>query len=323
MATIYYNGKEYKNSTNETVLETLLSNNVKVNNSCRAGTCQACILKAEEGHVPVKSQQGLKETLKIQGYFLSCVCFPQEDLIISSAANLQVPVTITDKKMLNYNVLSVRLKCEKEFIFHSGQFINLIRKDGLTRPYSIASLPSDGFLELHVRILPNGQMSTWLDTQAKIGEHLHIQGPSGECFYLANNKEQPILMVGTGTGLAPLYGILQDALKQEHQGEIHLFHGAFNVQGLYFTKELSRLAEMFPQFHYYPSALQGEDGKNDPITKIGAIDKLVFQTISKMKGWKAFLCGHPELVYLLKKQIFLAGVSLKEIYTDAFLPSHS
>ncbi|MBL8192663.1 MAG: 2Fe-2S iron-sulfur cluster binding domain-containing protein, partial [Blastocatellia bacterium] len=171
MATINYRDEIFSVEANETVLETLLKKGVKVTNACRAGVCQSCILKADKACLPKEAQQGLKETLKTQGYFLSCVYRPQEDLTIVSS-DLQIPAYIADKEMLNQDVLCLKLKYEDEFLFQAGQFINLIREDGLARPYSIASLPSDGYLALHIRLIANGQMSGWLSSQAKIGEKL-------------------------------------------------------------------------------------------------------------------------------------------------------
>jgi hypothetical protein len=40
---------------------------------------------------------------------------------------------------------------------------------------------------------------------------------------------------------------------------------------------------------------------------------------SSFKATRAFLCGHPEMVYQMKKQIFLRGGSLKEIFADPFV----
>jgi hypothetical protein len=56
---------------------------------------------------------------------------------------------------------------------------------------------------------------------------------------------------------------------------------------------------------------------------VGALDALIRAECSKPVGWRAFLCGNPELVISLRKKLFLAGLSLKDIHADAFLPSAS
>ncbi|MDK2972790.1 MAG: hypothetical protein PWP23_2545, partial [Candidatus Sumerlaeota bacterium] len=65
---------------NESVLEALTREGIAVPSSCRSGVCQSCLMRADEGSVPAAAQQGLKDSLKSQGYFLSCVCKPSEDL---------------------------------------------------------------------------------------------------------------------------------------------------------------------------------------------------------------------------------------------------
>ena len=87
-------------------------------------------------------------------------------------------------------------------------------QDGLARSYSIASLLTDDSLELHVRVLPEGRMSQWLASTARVGHADGDPGPSGDCFYTAGREDQPLLLAGTGTGLAPLFGIARDALRQ-------------------------------------------------------------------------------------------------------------
>src|ERR1019366_6954129 len=122
--------------------------------------------------------------------------------------------------------------------YRAGQFVSLFREDGLARSYSLASLPGEGALELHVRKIPGGAMSGWLYSQALHSQALHsqsldraqpgaqsgvpvwIQGPSGNCFYVPGKADEPLLLAGAGTGLAPLYGIARDALQQGHSGPI-------------------------------------------------------------------------------------------------------
>ena len=43
------------------------------------------------------------------------------------------------------------------------------------------------------------------------------------------------------------------------------------------------------------------------------------ETVPKPSGWKTYLCGDPELVTKLRKQIFLAGCRMNDIYSDPFL----
>src|SRR5205085_691623 len=142
---------------------------------------------------------------------------------------------------------------------------NVVRPgDGLVRSYSLASLHSppglpagDTLLELHVRKVTGGQMSKWLHDDVAVGEPLELRGPSGDCFYVAGRPVQPILLIGTGTGLAPLYAIARDALRHGHTGPIRLYHGGLDPSGLYHVDELRRLAATHSNFEYVPCVMNG------------------------------------------------------------------
>jgi NAD(P)H-flavin reductase len=321
MAKVTLEGSTYELGPGETVLNGLLRNGVHVTSSCRVGACQTCLMRATSGAVPAASQYGLKDTMKARGYFLSCVCRPEEDLELKGAgADVQVPATITELEKLSPSVVRVRLKPERPLDYRAGQYAVILRKDGLARSYSLASLPTDDALEMHVRKLPQGRMSSWLFDEAVVGESVVLQGPSGECFYMAGQPEQPLLLAGTGTGLAPLYGVLRDALLQGHTGPIWLFHGAVEPSGLYLVSELRVIAASHPNVRYVPCVLRGEEAGD---VRVGPLDQVLFKELPKLKGFRAFVCGDPALVAALKKKIFLAGAPLKEIFADAFLPSLS
>jgi NAD(P)H-flavin reductase len=212
---------------------------------------------------------------------------------------------------LSQDVMRVRLICEAPFEFRAGQYISLLREDGLARSYSVASLPREGSIELHIRCLPNGRMSEWVRTGARPGDRVRILGPSGDCFYVPGRADQPLLLVGTGTGLAPLYGVLRDGLDQGHAGPIHLFHGALREEGLYLREELAALAAAHANVEYVPSLLATD----------GPLDQVVLRRFPKLAGWRAFLCGDPALVQGLRKKLFLQGMDLRDIHADAFLPA--
>jgi NAD(P)H-flavin reductase len=161
-------------------------------------------------------------------------------------------------------------------------------------------------------------MSGWLFTEARAGDAVTIRGPAGDCFYTAGKPDQPLLLAGTGTGLAPLLGIGRDALLQGHRGPIFLYHGALNPGGLYGSDVMHALTATHPHLQYRPVVLEGEAGNG---VVVGALDKVVLAAHPKLTGWRGFVCGDPGIVQLLKKKLFLAGMASRDISADAFVES--
>ncbi|MBK9170886.1 MAG: 2Fe-2S iron-sulfur cluster binding domain-containing protein [Bryobacterales bacterium] len=319
MAAIRYGDRLYELRESESVLDALLRAGVPARHSCKAGSCGSCMMRAVDGAVPAKAQTGLKDSWKARGYFLACVCHPDSDLEVAAAEDdAEVPATITSLDRLADDVLRVRLRCGAPFEFRAGQYVTLVRDCQLARSYSIASLPEEGEIELHVRRIPNGRMSGWLSTEAGAGTPVSLLGPSGECFYVPGREDQPMILVGTGTGLAPLYGIVRDALRNGHRGPIQLFHGAVRRDGLYLHDHLTRLAAAHANLEYTASVLEAPDA-GDAVS--GPIDQLILRRFPNLDGWRGFLCGDPALVGSLRKKLFLAGIASRDIYADAFLPS--
>ena len=322
MPKITYSEQSYDCLTDETVLECLTRHGVALSSSCRAGVCQSCMCRATNGKPPAEAQGGLKPQLQQQGYFLACICRPSEDLTVTQADNNtmpQVPASVIDKTLLKPSIIRLRLKPEATFDFSAGQFINLHRNNALIRSYSIASLPQDGYIELHIEHIQNGKISSWLHDEITVGDTLYIDGPHGECFYINSHPQQNLLLVGTGTGLAPLLGIVQDALANNHSGEIHLYHGSHTVDKLYLVEELSQLAADNNNFFFNPCV----SGPNNLGFHTGRANDIALTQHAKLDGWRIYLCGHPEMVNTTKKSAFLAGASFNDIHADPFVFSNN
>jgi CDP-4-dehydro-6-deoxyglucose reductase, E3 len=322
-----FEGKDYPIEDGESVLDCLLRQGAQVDSLCRSGACQSCMLKASAGALPAPSQQGLKDTWKQQGFFLACVCRPREDLIVercdAAASHVSVVKRVTQ---LSPNVIGIQLTRPREFEYRAGQFVQLTRpSDGLMRPYSLASLPSEDELELHVALLPNGQMSGWL--REAVGQGVSLRGPFGECAYQEGEPDRPLLLAGTGTGLAPLLGVLRTAALHRHRGEISLFHGSPQLSGIYLRSELEALTESLPTLRLFGSLLSGSESE---LTAVGGwqfelapLEQVVFSRHPKLDRHRLFVCGQPTLVQSLRKRAYLAGASLSRIHCDAFAPPHS
>lgn len=319
MPALRWGEQTFQLGENESVLDALLRHGVAVSYACKSGSCGSCMLQAREGTVPPRAQAGLKDSWKAQGYFLACVCVPEADLTVAPlGAEARIRATILSLGNLSSSVKQVRLRPDVTVDYRPGQYITMIRPDGLARSYSVASLPDEDTLELHVRRIPNGRMSGWLHNDACMGDRVTLLGPSGECFYVAGREDQPLLLAGTGTGLAPIWGVLRDALRGGHRGPIHVFHGAVQADGLYLCDELRELSELHGHVSYTPVLLNGDPASG---AEIGAIDKVILGRFPNLAGWRAFIAGDPDIVRSLKMQFFLAGAASRDILADAFLHS--
>jgi NAD(P)H-flavin reductase len=319
MARVTYLGKAHEVRDGQTVLEALLDGGAAIASSCRAGACGACIVRATAGAVPEAAQRGLRETWKQRGYLYSCVCRPVGDLELEPLGEgARVRARVVERAPLSASVTRLRLRLAEALPAQAGQYVTLHRAE-VARSYSIAALPEPDVLELHVRHLHGGQLSPYLCTEAAPGDELSVQGPLGDCVYLAGRPEQPLLLAGTGTGLAPLWGILHDALAAGHHGPIHLFHGAVGAAGLYLVEELRQLAARHPNLHYAACVLSAVGAP--PGVEEGALDRVIARHLPRTAGMRAFVCGDPALVALLKKKLYLSGTALRDIAADAFLPA--
>ncbi len=322
-------GKELTSFEKESVLDCLLRHHVSIDYSCKNGICQSCLLKSLGGVLESIAQRGLRPTAIKQDFFLACqqkcesideASFIDADLLFSHAR-------LVDKQFFSDDICRLLLEPVGSIYYHAGQFINLKNPDGIIRSYSIASIPSqDASLELHIHKKVNGVMSHWIFDEFNVGDNIDYQGPIGQCFYVCSNTDTPLILIGTGTGAAPLIGILRDALSSGHKGSIVFFHGARKFEGLYLHERLLVLENNYSNFCYRPCLSEETTLKiDDNSTKIDigrcndiALTEMATKEMNPTKDTLLFLCGNPKMVKTTRQKAFLAGVASKNIYIDPF-----
>ncbi|NOT17662.1 MAG: 2Fe-2S iron-sulfur cluster binding domain-containing protein [Sulfuriferula sp.] len=321
MAQLTVNQVRYQCNADETVLDALTRSGVAVPYSCRNGICQTCVMQSSSANVPITAQNGLKPTLQAQNYFMACVCYPTEDMTITLPDNADrlLSATVTAVRQLNDDIKCVGLDCPSLQNYHAGQFINLYQDNDNTRSYSLASVPTDPYLRLHVRRMPDGRVSNWIHNELKVGDRVQISAPVGACFYVPDTPQQPLLLIGTGSGLAPLMGIIRDALNHRHFGDIYLYHGSHDVTGLYLVNELCEMTVHYSNFHYVPCV---SSTNIDNRYQAGRAMDVAFVAHPHLAGWRIFLCGNPNMVTSARKKAYLAGAKMNDIYADAYLINH-
>ena len=321
MIVLSYKNRSFETKDGESVLDALLRHDINIPYACKAGVCHVCVMQCQQGSIPTGSAVGLKDSQTEKGDFLACQCIPTEDLSICDAEELGLfgQVKVIQKDYLSTDVCRLRMRTATDLYYRAGQFLNLRMTSDDVRSYSLASLPTqDEYLELHIKRMRNGIVSNWLFKDVNPGDILEIQGPFGDCFYMPGNADANILMIGTGTGLAPLYGILREAIAQGHQGQISLYHGEYDANGLYLDDELNKLIASHENIHYFPCASSKSDSAIDNLY-IGKASDLAFANNPNLVESLIYLCGSPSMVDESRHQALLNGARLSNINMDPFI----
>jgi NAD(P)H-flavin reductase/ferredoxin len=318
MPEIVYENNTYTTAAGESVLDCLHRHGHDIPYGCKVGACHSCLMVAAGGKPTDASQEGLRDTKRAGGYFLSCRCVPEEDMTVTLPDEpvRTFETRVLERTLLNHEVVRLRLEKPAGLNYHAGQFIQVHGPKNAVRSYSLASTARvDPWLELHIRRVPFGIVSNWAHDGLTLGANVTISTAMGESFYLPERRDQPLLLIGTGSGLAPLWGILRDALHSGHSAPIHLYHGGSYTDGLYLMNELRELDARHERFHYTPTLSRD---RLDDVAR-GRAHEVAMRAHGNLKGWRVFLCGHPEMVKAGRLGAFMAGVAMDDLYSDPFV----
>ena len=153
-------------------------------------------------------------------------------------------------------------------------------------------------------------MSGWFFDDCPPGTLLRLTSARGDCCHVPGEKDLPYLLVGIGTGVAPLQAIAREAIGQGKRAPIHFFQAGLSPERLYFRRELRALA-----IDYQEAVLNGPPGP----WYVGHIGDLVVKDFERYRNGRAFLCGDASTVVALRRKLFLKGMPMAQIKADAFV----
>jgi CDP-4-dehydro-6-deoxyglucose reductase, E3 len=158
-----------------------------------------------------------------------------------------ITLTLNNMTLLHGNVYRVFFK-NTGFNYSAGQYLEILLPGHEPRPFSIANKPGD-LLELHIRWLAESPYLVSLIDHIKQNKVLTIQGPLGHCVY-HKTPEYPSILIGGGTGFAPLKAIIEQALSEGLKKPMHLYWGARTENDLYLNELPMQWAAQEPLFRY-------------------------------------------------------------------------
>jgi len=259
---------------------------------------------------------------------------------MSATDNNAYNATVVGREEINPQLVILRVRPDSAlFDFKPGQFgvLGLLGKAPrvaeaaaeepvsendklIRRAYSIASSSVERrYVEFYLTLITSGQLTPRLFA-LKHGSRVFL-GPKASGVFTLDRVApgKAVVLIATGTGLAPYVSMLRTMLMHETQRRFVVLHGARYGWDLGYRGELESLARLRPNFTYLPSITRpdqdphfhGHSGRIQTVVEQGLIEKEAGVTLDPAQA-EVFLCGNPEMVKTVKELLAVKG----------FAPSH-
>jgi CDP-4-dehydro-6-deoxyglucose reductase len=312
----------------QSLLDAALGAHLNLPHSCKGGNCGSCRGRLLKGEIyyPNGPPLGLSDAEAAEGFVLLCQAHARSDVSIETseistpdqALVKRLPARVERTVPLSHDVMGLYLKLPvaEAFSFEPGQYIDIMLPRGRRRSFSIASPPHDSrVLELHVRRVAGGEFSESLFEQNARSALLSIEGPLGQFVYRPGIA--PMLLVGGGTGLAPLLSILRHVLENGIERDMTLYWGVRSERDLYAHAVLSEFAARgrTAQLRYVP--VLSEPSPEWQGAR-GLVHEAVLEHIDDLEQCDVYAAGPPAMIAAVRREFGGRGVAASRLFFDSF-----
>jgi NAD(P)H-flavin reductase/ferredoxin len=314
----------------QTVLAAAAAENLHLPAMCGSGNCGQCHAHVSAGGYEMGAYSPVVLPDAAQGGVLLCRCMPHDDLVVelpyddASISRRAIPereavIESITQAGAGAVMLALQLRPDETLgsgaDFIPGQYMEFtVPGTEIKRAYSLTNLPNwDGRLEFLMRLVPGGAFSTYLGTQAALGDVLHLRGPMGH-FKLDEASPRPRVLVGGGCGAAPLVSLLRHMAEYQEWQPVYLVFGANREEEMLPQALLDELRAGLPQLRiiqavWHPS--QGWGGFSG--TSAEALDALLAEG---MESPDVYLCGPPKMLNAVRAVAVARGVPAEQIFAE-------
>ena len=314
--TVLPSRREFDSRGDEPVLSAALRQHLNLPHSCKGGSCGTCRVRVLRGSFdyPHGRPIGISAAEEAAGYALICQARATADLVIeireirhvTDVEIRELPARVERMERFAPDVMGLwlRLPAIEPFTWQCGQYVDVMLSGDRRRSFSLANPPRDAaLLELHVRRARGGEFSERVFGEMKPGALLRIEGPLGQFIYQPGNR--PLLLIGGGTGYAPLKAMIREVLDSRAERDLHLFWGARTAVDLYDDAWLRGLAARHPNLHYMP--VPG-----------GFVHEAVLNRLADLAGFDIYAAGPPAMIDAVRARLPRQGADPERIYIDSF-----
>lgn len=327
--TIRSSGHSFSVESEESVLDAALRQGIILPYGCRNGACGSCMGSLASGSVSYLQglPTALSESEAAENKALFCQAHPQSDLEIivrevDAARDIEVktlPCRVEKLEHLAHDVIRIYLclPASERMQFLAGQYIDVLIKDHEPRAFSIANAPhDDAFVELHIRFVEGGLFTDQVFHSMKEKAMWRIRGPLGT-FFLREDSDRPSILIGGGTGFAPIKGILEHAFEIGIDKPLHLYWGVRAHRDLYLDELPQRWLKQHPHFSYTPVLSEPQEADNWS-GRTGFVTDAVVADYPELSGHDVYMSGPPVMVETGHKLFMQHGLDESRFFSDAF-----
>ncbi|HLD06387.1 MAG TPA: FAD-binding oxidoreductase [Candidatus Nanoarchaeia archaeon] len=166
-----------------------------------------------------------------------------------------IPATVSEVFPIGAGSKCIRMQTAQQMPYAPGQFM-MIRcemkedeefkiRDGKKpvqqRAFSVSSSPlNTAYLEFTAKPTENAFFSDYLARKVSVGHPFFVSGPFGHFFY--QDEMQDIVLLGAGSGIAPLLGIMRYIRDKRLQAKAHLIYSNKTEQDILWRQEIEGLS---------------------------------------------------------------------------------
>ncbi|MFF4764024.1 globin domain-containing protein [Streptomyces sp. NPDC001292] len=204
-----------------------------------------------------------------------------------------------------FDIAVLTLRLDQPMAHRAGQsvMVEAPMLPSTWRAFTPANAPrADGTVELHVRAVDGGLLSPALVYGLRQGDVLRLGAPVGDRLTLQSSGGRDLVLIGGGTGLAPLRALVEEMAQHGPPRRVDLFVGARDNHGLYDMPVLRHLAQSHPWLRVTP--LVGADaGTVDNRSLAGPVLRA-----AAWSGCSFYVCGSPAMVSATVRDLADAGI---------------
>ncbi|MDM0112839.1 FAD-binding oxidoreductase [Variovorax sp. J22R133] len=205
----------------------------------------------------------------------------------------------------------------------AGQHVDvrLTAPDGYAaqRSYSIASAPHADGIELIIEKLDDGEVSPFFHDVVQPGDTIELRGPLGGHFIWQPEDGGPLLLVGGGSGIAPLMAMVRQWRSSSATTPLLLIYSARTWAELAFGDELLALQEQAPNFMFVAVTTREPARRKDDLDR--RIDAAHIEAILTRWDYEpasVYVCGSNRFVEAATTGLLDAGVPATLIRTERY-----